>query len=133
MAEQESVWYAPTGGYGSTNGRAVFTHGINVGIFQTTSRNLQQATDEFVNSLQQGNTNLRSRGNYQRISVSGRNGLSLLLSNTNEAGQPEVVNIGTAQLRNGELLYLITVVPESDYASYQVTFANILRSVQLND
>ena len=134
MAEQESVWYAPTGGYGSTNGRAVFTHGINVGIFQTTSRNLQQATNEFLNSLQQGNTNLRSRGNYQRISVSGRNGLSLLLSNTNEAtGQPEVVNIGTTQLRNGELLYLITVVPESDYANYQVTFANILRSVQLND
>jgi hypothetical protein len=134
MAEQGSVWYAPTGGYGSTNGRAVFTHGINVGVFQTTSRNLQQATNEFLNSLQQGNTNLRSGGNYQRISVSGRNGLSLLLSNTNEAtGQPEVVNIGTTQLRNGELLYLITVVPESDYSYYQVTFANILRTVQLND
>jgi Zn-dependent protease with chaperone function len=134
MAEQESVWYAPTGGYGSTNGRAVFTHGINVGTFQTNSRNLQQATNEFLNSLQQGNSNLRSRGSYQRIAVSGRNGLSLLLSNTNEStGQPEVVNIGTTQLRNGELLYLITVVPESDYQNYQATFANILRSVQLND
>jgi beta-barrel assembly-enhancing protease len=134
LAEQESVWYAPNGGYGSTNGQNVYTHGVNIGLAQTNSRNLQQATDDFLNNLQKGNGNLRSRTGYQRTYIGGRNGLSISLSNTNEStGRPEVVNLATAQLRNGELLYIITVVPESDYNSYQSTFQSILRSVQLND
>ncbi|MDX6496801.1 MAG: hypothetical protein QOG23_61 [Blastocatellia bacterium] len=134
MSEQESVWYAPTGGYGSTNGQAVFTHGINIGVAQTNSRNLQQATNDFLNTLQQGSGNLRARSGYQRTYVGNRNGLSISLSNTNEAtGQPEVVNVVTTQLRNGELLYIISVAPESDYNTYQSTFQNILRSLQLND
>ena len=134
LAEQGSVWYAPNGGYGSANGQNVFTHGVNIGTAQTNNRNLQQATNEFLNGLQQGNGNLRSRSGYQRTDVAGRTGLSISLSNTNEAtGQPEVVSVVTTQLRSGELLYLITVAPESDYANYQATFQNILRSVQLND
>jgi hypothetical protein len=134
MSEQQSVWYAPNGGYGSSNGQAVFTHGINVGVSQTNSRNLQQATNDFLNTLQQGSGNLRARSGYQRTYVGNRNGLSISLSNTNEAtGQPEVVNVVTTQLRNGDLLYIIAVAPEVDYNSYQTTFQSILRSVQLND
>jgi Zn-dependent protease with chaperone function len=134
LSEQGSVWFAPNGGYGSNNGQAVFTHGVNIGIAQTNNRNLQQATNDFLNTLQQGNGNLRARGGYQRAYVAGRNGLSISLSNSNEAtGRPEIVNVVTTQLRNGELLYIILVAPESDYNNYQSTFQNILRSVQLND
>jgi len=129
-----SVWFAPAGAYGSTNGQVVYTHGVNIGATRTNNRNLQQATNEFVSALQQGNNNLRARSNYQRTYVDDRNALSIALSNTNEAtGRAEVVNIVTAQLRNGDLFYLITVVPDSDYYNYQNTFQNILRSVQLND
>ena len=134
MSEQESVWYAPSGGYGSANGQAVFTHGVNIGVAQSNSSNLQQATNDFLNALQQNSGNLRARGGYQRTYVGNRNGLLISLSNTNEAtGQPEVVNVVTTQLRNGELLYIISVAPESDYNTYLSTFQNILRSVQLND
>src|SRR6266478_4767172 len=134
MSEQESVWYAPSGGYGSANGQSVFTHGVNIGLAQTNSSNLQQATNDFLNELQQNSGNLRARGGYQRTYVGNRNGLLISLSNTNEAtGQPEVVNVVTTQLRNGELLYIISVAPESDYNTYLGTFQNILRSVQLND
>src|SRR5467141_797851 len=134
MSEQESVWYAPSGGYGSANGQAVFTHGINIGVAQSNSSNLQQATNDFLNALQQNSGNLRARGGYQRTYVGNRNGLLISLSNTNEAtGEPEVVNVVTTQLRNGELLYIISVAPESDYNTYLSTFQNILRSVQLND
>ena len=134
LSEQGSVWYAPNGGYGSANGQAVFTHGVNIGIAQTNNRDLQQATNELLNSLQQGNGNLRAQGGYQRTYVAGHNGLLISLSNTNEAtGQPEVVNVVTTQLRNGELLYIIGVAPESEYNNYLSTFQNILRSVQLND
>jgi beta-barrel assembly-enhancing protease len=134
ISDQESVWFAPNGGYGSTNGQSVFTHGVNLGIAQTNSRNLQQATNEFINGLQQANGSMRARGGYQRAYVGGRNGLSISLSNINEAtGRPEVVNVVTTQLRNGELLYIIAVAPDSDYNDYQSTFQNILRSVQLSD
>jgi hypothetical protein len=134
LQQGNAVWFAPNGGYGSANGQDVFTHGVNVGVAQTNSRNLQEATTEFLNSLQQGNGNLRARSNYQRTSVAGRNGLSISLANVNEAtGRAEVVNIVTTQLRNGELFYVIAVSPESDYNNYQNTFQNILRSLQLND
>jgi beta-barrel assembly-enhancing protease len=134
ISDQESVWFAPSGGYGSTNGQSVFTHGVNLGIAKTNSRNLQQATNEFINGLQQGNGSMRARSGYQRAYVGGRNGLSISLSNINEAtGRPEVVNVVTTLLRNGELLYIIAVAPDSDYNDYQSTFQNILRSVQLND
>jgi len=129
-----SVWFAPEGAYGSANGQVVYTHGVNVGTARTNSRNLQQASNEFVSALQQGNGNLRARGNYQRMDVGGRSGLLITLGNTNEAtGRPEIINVVTTQLRSGDLLYLIMVSPENEYSSYQNTFLNILRSMRLND
>ena len=129
-----SVWFAPEGAYGSTNGQVVYTHGVNVGTARTNSRNLQQASNEFMSALQQGNGNLRARGNYQRMDVGGRSGLLITLGNTNEGtGRSEIINVVTTQLRSGDLLYLITVSPENEYSSYQNTFLNILRSLRLND
>ncbi len=134
LSDRGSVWFAPQGGYGSANGTAVYTHGVNAGVVQTNSRNLQQATNEFINGLQQGNSNLRARSNYQRSYVDGRSAVSVSLSNINEAtGRPEIINVVTTQLRNGELFYLIMVAPENDYNNYQNAFQNILRSVRLNE
>lgn len=133
LQEQGSVWFAPEGAYGSVNSQSVFTHGVNIGIAQTQSRNLQQAMNELVNSLQQDNPNLSVRSGYERYTVSGRNGLLLTLSNTNEAtGRPELINVVTTQLRNGQMFYMIAVSPENEYRTYQNTFLNILRSIQLN-
>lgn len=134
ISEQGSVWFAPNGGYGSANGQAVFTHGVNIGIAQTNSRNLQQATDGFLNNLQQGNSNLRARSGYQRSNLNGRNALAIGLTNTNEAtGQTEVVLLSTTLLRNGDLFFIIFVSPQGDAHNYQGVFQNILQSVQLND
>ncbi len=129
-----SVWFAPNGAVGSMNGQPVFTHGVNVGVAQTNNRNLQQATNEFLSSLQQGNPNLRSRGGLQRTAMGGRTALTVSLSNVNEAtGRPEIVNVITTQLRNGELLYLIAVAPDNEYSNYQGVFQNVLRSLRLSD
>ena len=134
LSDQGSVWFAPEGAYGSSNGQVVYTHGVNVGSTRSNSRNLQQATNDFLSNLQQGNNNLRSRSGYQRTYIDGRNSLTISLSNVNEAtGRTEIVNVATTQLRNGDLFYLIMVAPESDYTNYQNTFQNILRSVQFND
>lgn len=128
-----SVWFAPEGAYGQYQNQAVYTHGVNFGIAQTQSRNLQQATNEYLSSLGVGNGNLRQRSGFQRTTVAGRTGLTTTLTNVNEAtGQAEVVTVITTQLRNGQLFYMIAVAPENESASYQTAFRNILRTLQLN-
>jgi hypothetical protein len=134
LGDGNSVWFAPEGAYGQTQGQVVYTHGANFGVVQTQSRNLQQATDEFLRSQGAGNGNLRQRSGYQRTTLSGRTGLTTSLSNVNEAtGQAEIVTVITTQLRNGELFYMIAVTPQNESANYQAAFRNILRTVQLND
>src|SRR5437762_4555581 len=133
--DQNGLWFAPNGGFGSaSNGQTVFTHAVNAGVAQSRYGNLQQATNDFINGLQQGNPNLRARSNYQRLTVDGRAGYFITLNNVNEAtNQPEVANVVTTQLRNGGMFYLIQVSPNNDYGTYQGVFSNILRSLQLND
>jgi len=129
-----SIWFAPAGAYGSTNGQSVFTHGVNFGVFQPNSRNLQQATTEFVNTLMQGSNNMRARGGYQRMDIDGRPGQLISFDNVNEAtGRPELINIATTQLRDGQLFYMISVTPADEYQRYQNTLLSVFRSVRLNN
>jgi beta-barrel assembly-enhancing protease len=132
---QGSVWFAPAGAYGTANsGQSTFTHGIQIGTAQTRYRNLQQATNEFINALQQGNTNLRARTGYQRMDVDGRYGQLITFDNLNEATRrAETVNIVTTQLRDGQLFYVIALSPSNEYQTYQNTFVTVLRSLRLND
>lgn len=131
---QSSVWFAPDGGYGQVQGQAVFTHGINVGIAQSQGGNLRQSTDAFINSLAQGNRNMRQQSQYQQGTISGRRALAINLSNVNEAtGRSEIISIYTTQLRNGQLFYMIGVAPQNDYNRYQSAFRNALGSIRLND
>lgn len=134
LGSNNSVWFAPDGGYGQYQNQEIFTHGVNFGVAQTRSRNLQQATQEFLNGLAQSNPNLQQGGGLQRTTVSGRTGLTTTLSNVNVAtGQREVVTVVTTQLRSGELFNMIAVAPQNEWNSYQTAFRNILRSVQIND
>ena len=134
LSESSSVWFSPQGAYGQYQNLAVYTHGVNFGLGQTQSRNLQQATQEFLSSLTQGNANLRQRSSLVRTTVAGRNGLTATLTNTNEAtGKPEAITLITTQLRDGQLFYMITVAPENESGSYQAAFRNVFRSLQIND
>ncbi len=128
------VWFSPEGAYGQYQNQVVYTHGVNFGVVQSQSNNLQQATNEFLNSLGQGNGNLRQQSGYQRTTLSGRTALSMTLNNVNEAtSQSEIITVVTTQLRNGQLFYMIAVAPSNDFNSFQSAFRNVLRSVQLND
>ena len=105
-----------------------------VGVAQARSSNLQQATDDYINALAQGNPNLRQQGGYRRGEIGGRNALAMVLSNTNEATRrPEVVTVYTTMLRNGGLFYMIAFAPQSEQGAYQRTFQEMLRTIQLND
>ena len=133
VGEGNSVWFTPEGGYGAVNGQPVFTHGVSFGVAQTSNRNLDRATQELINSLAQGNSNLRSSGGFQRNTVSGRNALYAPLTNINEAtGQRENVRVITTQLRNGQLFYMIAVVPQNE-RNFEGAFDTIMRSLRIND
>jgi len=132
LGESNSVWFAPEGAYGQYNGQAVFTHGVNFGIAQTSQRNLQSATDELVNGLAQGNPNLRASRGYQRTTLSGRSALWTSLSNRNEAtGRTENIRLITTQLSNGQLFYMIAVAPSNEQG-FEGAFQNVASSVRIN-
>jgi predicted Zn-dependent protease len=131
--DSSSVWFAPEGGYGQSNGQAVYTHGVNFGVAQTNNSNLQRATQELINNLGQGNNNLRMNGGYQQAALSGRTALVATLSNVNEAtGRPETVRLVTTQLRNGQLFYMVAVVPQNE-RNFENAFQTVIRSVRIND
>jgi hypothetical protein len=134
LEENSSVWFAPEGAYGQYQNQVVYTHGANLGMMQTQSGNLQQSTQEFLNSLTQGNGNMRQRSSLQRTTVGGRTGLTTTYTNTNEAtGQAEAITVITTQLRNGQLFYMIAVAPQNESASYQAAFRSILSSLRISD
>jgi hypothetical protein len=134
LENESTVTFAPDGAYGMMNGQSVFTHGIEFGVARNESHNLQTATDELVESLSRGNPNLRRSSGYERGSIGGRSGLRTLLTNRSEVtGEDEAIEIYTAQLRNGNLLYAIGVAPRAEYGTYRSVFNRVVGSVQLTD
>ncbi|HKS28370.1 MAG TPA: M48 family metallopeptidase [Pyrinomonadaceae bacterium] len=131
-AGSNSIWYAPDGAYGDVQNTSVFTHGVNLGVTRTSSRYLQQATDEFIRSMMQG-SDMRQQSGYQRGTIDGRNALAITLTNVNEAtGRQEIVTVYTTMLQSGDLFYVISVAPRDEYNNYQRTFQNVLGSIRLN-
>ena len=129
-AAQNSVTLAPEGA-ADQNG---VTHGVILGVDQSQSRDLRQATDQYLNEVLQGNPYLRAQGGYRQTTVSGRTGLSTTLSGRSPVtGQTEVVTVITTLLRDGSIFYMNYVTPQYDQRNYQTAFNNILRSIQLND
>ena len=128
---QGSVTYAPEGGYGQGSG---FTHGVQVGVTQAQGGSLQQVTDALIQSFAQSNPQLRRRGGYSRATVGGRQGLVATLSNVSEAtGQQEAVQLTTAQLSDGSVIFLVGVAPADEARDYRSTFDRIRQSVQIAD
>ena len=129
-AGQNSVTLAPEGAVGQN----VVTHGVILGVDQSQSRNLRQATDQYLNEVLQANPYLRAQSGYSRTNVSGRAGLATTLSGRSPVtGQTEVVTVVTTLLRDGSIFYMNYVTPQADQRSYQNAFNQILRSIQLND
>ncbi|MBA3322201.1 MAG: hypothetical protein H0T45_12240 [Pyrinomonadaceae bacterium] len=60
LPNQNSVTFAPEGAYGDVQGQFVFTHGAMVGVEQAQSNNLQQATEQFIRGLAQGDPSPKS-------------------------------------------------------------------------
>jgi peptidase M48-like protein len=126
-----SVTFAPEGGYGSLNQQSVFTHGIEAGVMRNESHQLETATDELIQSLAQSNPRMRRSRRYDRDTIGGRNGLHATLSNQNDAtGRTERIALYTTMLNDGTLFYLLGVAPDDEYGNYDQVFNRIADSLR---
>jgi Zn-dependent protease with chaperone function len=127
--DQTSVSYAPEGAYGSQG----ITHGVMFNVVQSNYNDLQSAAQEVVQGLTQSNNYLRQAGGSQRTTVDGRAALATTLAGRSPiTGQNERVTIVVTPLGNGQVFYMAAVSPQNEYPTYQRTFNDIMRSLQLN-
>ena len=84
--------YAPDGGFfeGDDNGGTAFTHGVQIGVAQGGSGNLQRDTEQLVQSFSRSNPELRAAGNARRETIGGRTGLTTPLSNVSSDGRARI-------------------------------------------
>jgi hypothetical protein len=135
ISDKGGVTYAPEGGFfRAQGGQTAFTHGVQIGVMQGGSGNLQRDTDQLLQNFAQGNPQLRRDSNYTRDRIGGRNGLTTRLSNVSEVnGQRETVMLSTAYLRDGSMLYVIGVAPQNEAGTYEDAFRRVRQSLQIAD
>jgi hypothetical protein len=121
--------YAPEGGYGQTG----FTHGVQVGVMNGTG-DLQRDTEQMIQGFARSNPKLQRQEGYRRESLSGRNGLTTVLSNVSDVtGQPETVSLSTAQLKSNRVLFIIGVSPQNEAPTYADAFRRIRQAVKISE
>jgi hypothetical protein len=134
VATSSSVKFVPDGAYGQVQGHTVFTHGVEVGFTRNEIHSLEEATQEFIDSLSQSNPSLRATGGLQNTKLSGRNGFVAILTNVSEVtGRAERVTVFTTLLRDNNLFYCIAVAPQDEYQAYQRSFQRAAQSIRLTD
>ena len=127
---ETTVEFAPEGAYGNQG----ITRGALIGVEQSQSRDLGQATENYVSGILRANNYLRQQSNYSRTTISGRAAYATMLSGTSPVtGRTEVATVYTTLLRSGQLFYVVTVSPNDEASRYNYTFRNMIRSIRLND
>jgi beta-barrel assembly-enhancing protease len=131
LPSNSSIKVVPENGYGELNGEVVFSHGVEFGIVKAQSRNLQEATNAWLNAIAQANPKLRAAGEQQPIRISQRTALATPLVNPSSLGGQERIGLYTTFLADGSLFYYLTIVPEEDAQAYQDAFRKIGESLRL--
>jgi Zn-dependent protease with chaperone function len=126
-----SVTFAPEGGFGAVNEQSVFTHGAEMGVARNETHDVQTATDELIQSLARSNPRMGRSSGSDRGTIGGREGLRTILTNQNEVtGRTERIGLFTTLLGDGTLFYLIGVAPDTEFGVYEQVFNRIAGSLQ---
>jgi hypothetical protein len=132
FGEGSSATFAPEGAYGNYRGESVFTHGAIVGVARANSPRLREATDDYLSGILQANSYLRPDRNYSATTLDGREALRRRLTGTsNVTGRPEVVQVYTTMTDEGDLVYMIQVVPSDEARDYTRAFNDMTRSLKV--
>lgn len=131
--DSSSVTFAPEGAYGTQQGQSVFTHGAIAGTGMAQSTNLMTASDRYISGILQGNAYLTAERTYYRVQVGDLQGLRRRLAGTSPVThQREIADVYTAFLRNGQLFYIVQIVPESEFDQYRDAFDVMVRSAHFD-
>ncbi|MBV8893918.1 MAG: M48 family metalloprotease [Acidobacteria bacterium] len=129
---QNGITIAPAAG--TAQGAIAYGAMIATAVDQN-ARNLDQATRDLVDSLQQS-SQVQALGNISRVSVHGVDARSVELRGDSPVQQngrqvPERDWLVTLPSSQGGIVYLIFVAPESDFSRLKPTFEKMLNSLQL--
>ena len=133
VSSNNAVKFVPQNAYGNHNGQTIFTHGAEVGVTRASSSDLADATMTLVEAFRRGNPDLRTQGSTREIRLAGRAGLAVPMVNRSALGGQEYVGQHTTFLRDGNLFYVATIVPENEASAYQSAFSRVLNSIRLRD
>ena len=133
LPSNSSIKAVPENGYGELNGEVVFSHGVEFGIVKAQSRNLQEATNAWLQAVAQSNPQLKAAGQQQQIKISQRSALATPLVNPSPLGGQEFIGLYTTFLADGSLFYYLTIVPEKEAQNYQEAFRKIGESLRLTE
>ena len=142
---------APNGGIVNTSGRQELRSGIIVNhyvpfdgavgaryqdpsgsLYGNTS--LENATSDLVRQLMSANPYLRQvPGSERRGTVSGARSISVALAGSSPGGERERVNVTTRELSDGHVIYVVTLAPDSEYATLRPAFDRIVGSLRVNE
>jgi Zn-dependent protease with chaperone function len=116
-------------------------YGVIISGFQPdASRNtdtLDNDTHQLLDSLRQGNPNLKVIGREDNITVNGKAGKSVemmgpsSLQNSNGQALREHDWLVAVERSDGELLYMVFIAPEQDFQSLRPAFEKMVRSFQM--
>src|SRR5262249_9094610 len=81
LASKSAIKVVPQNGYGPLNGQTVFSHGVEFGVSRAASRDLQEATNAWLNAVAQNNPELRLAGKQQAARISQRSAIATPLVN----------------------------------------------------
>ena len=133
MTSKSSIRLVPQNGYGQLNGQTVFTYGMEFGITKAPSRDLQEATKAWLQSVAQSNPELKLAGQQQQVRIDQRSAIATPLSNPSPLGGLERIIVYTLFLADGTLFYHFSLVPENDAAAFQEVFKKVVESIRLTD
>jgi hypothetical protein len=133
LSANSFIRYVPENAYGPMNGQTVLTHGVELGVARASANDLESATETFIQGVMQGEQTVQRAGDMRLVTLAGRRAIATPLVNRSPLGGEERLAIYTTQLADGNLFYVLTVVPERDEVAYADAFEAILRSIRLND
>lgn len=124
--------FAPPRAYDNSQGKNNYTHGVEIGVMPTNSKELREANDKVVNWVLQGNSYLRPEAGYKSVFINNRNSVVRVLSGQSPISkQIEAVAIYTLMLEKGKVCYVINVAPLNELATYDAVFTTIMNSLRL--
>jgi len=131
LNSSSSIKVVPQNGYGELKGQTIFSYGVEFGVVKASSTDLQQATNEWLKAIAQGNPELKLAGAQQQVKISQRAGLATPLVNPSPLGGNEQIGLYTTFLGQGALFYYLTIAQEKDAQAFQETFRQIGQSIKL--